>query len=132
MTGNRCRKSLQKYLNRLTHKQIRKACNSNARTNPTRATLRQVKQELKRISPDVKINTDQIRSVLEQEVLKREVVECEKADEARKRIARAANKAMRSKSKKNSDNEDASISVQKSPTEIAPLNASANSDAPPN
>jgi hypothetical protein len=98
----------------------------------TEPVLTIVKRELKRISPDVKIDTDQIRSVLEQEVLKREVVECEKADEARKRIARAANKALRSKSEKSSDNEDTSISVQKPPTEIAPLNASANSDAPLN
>jgi hypothetical protein len=59
-----------------------------------------IKRELRRLSPDVKINTDQIRCVLEQEVLKREVVEGDKADEARKRITRAANRELRSKSEK--------------------------------
>jgi hypothetical protein len=59
-----------------------------------------IKRELKRISSDVKIDTEQIRSVLEQEVLKREVVQCDKADEARKRITRAANKTLRKKAEK--------------------------------
>lgn len=48
-----------------------------------------IRRELRKISPDVKIDTDQIREVLVQEVLKREVVEGEKADEARRKIARA-------------------------------------------
>jgi hypothetical protein len=89
-----------------------------------------VKRELKRISPDVKIDTDQIRFVLEQEVLKREVVECEKADEARKRIARAANKAMRSKTEKSSADEN--ISVPKPESEVCPPSAVPISISPPN
>jgi predicted type IV restriction endonuclease len=48
-----------------------------------------IRRELRKISPDVKIDTEQIREVLVQEVLKREVVEGEKADEARRKIARA-------------------------------------------
>lgn len=56
-----------------------------------------IRRELRRLSPDVKIDVEQIRSVLEQEVLKREVVEGEKAEEAHKRIARANNRALRTK-----------------------------------
>ena len=58
-------------------------------------TLEVIRRELRRISPDIKITTDQIQSVLVNEVLKREVVEGEKADEARKVVNRAANKALR-------------------------------------
>src|SRR5581483_4831477 len=57
--------------------------------------LTMVKRELKRVSPDVKIDIEQIQAVLEQEVLKRDVVEGDKVNEARKRIARAASKAAR-------------------------------------
>jgi hypothetical protein len=54
-----------------------------------------VRRELRRVSPDVRIDVEQIRTVLVNEVLKREVMEGEKADEARKKINRAANKALR-------------------------------------
>lgn len=54
-----------------------------------------IRRELRRITPDIKITTEQIKSVLLNEVLKRDVVEGEKADEARKVVSRAANKALR-------------------------------------
>ena len=50
----------------------------------------------------MKIDSEQIRDVLIAEVIKREVVEGDKADEARKKITRAVNKALR-KSEKESD-----------------------------
>lgn len=56
-----------------------------------------IRRELRRISPDVKIDVQQIRDVLVNEVLKREVMEGDKALEARKRIARSANRALRSR-----------------------------------
>lgn len=59
-----------------------------------------VRRELRRFSPDVKINVEQIKSVLIQEVLKREVVEGEKADEARKKLSKASNRLLRAKSSK--------------------------------
>jgi hypothetical protein len=63
-------------------------------SNPVLEVLR---RELRRISPDVKIDREQIKSVLTNEVLKREVVESEKAEEARKKIARTAGKLLRTK-----------------------------------
>jgi len=57
--------------------------------------LQVLRRELRRLSPDVRIETDEIASVLTTEILKREVVEDERADEARKKITRAANKALR-------------------------------------
>jgi hypothetical protein len=65
--------------------------------------LEVVRRELRRVSPDVRIQTEQIRHVLSTEVLKREVMEGDKAEEARKKIARTANKALRAKAAKNED-----------------------------
>lgn len=59
-----------------------------------------LRRELRRLSPDVRIDTDQIKSVLTAEVIKREVIEGEKADEAKKKIARAASKALRASATK--------------------------------
>lgn len=61
----------------------------------TDAVIDVVRRELRRVSPDVRIDSDQIRDVLIKEVIKREVIEGEKADEARKKIMKAANKALR-------------------------------------
>jgi hypothetical protein len=62
--------------------------------------LEVVRRELRRLSPDVKIDLEQIRSALMLDVLKREVVEGEKADEARKKISRVARRILRAKSAK--------------------------------
>ena len=59
-----------------------------------------IRRELRRVSPDVKIEAEQIRSVLAAEVLKRDVMEGEKADEARKKITKSANNALRATSPK--------------------------------
>ena len=56
-----------------------------------------IRRELRRLSPDVKIDSEQIRTVLTQEVLKRDVLEGEKADGARRKVARAANRVLRAK-----------------------------------
>ena len=59
--------------------------------------LEVMRRELRRVSTDVKLDLEQIRSVLMQEVLKREVIEGEKADEAKKKISRAASRLLRAK-----------------------------------
>ncbi|HTD65582.1 MAG TPA: type I restriction enzyme HsdR N-terminal domain-containing protein, partial [Candidatus Limnocylindria bacterium] len=59
-----------------------------------------IRRELRRVSPDVRIEIDQIRHVLSSEVLKRDVMEGDKAEEATKKIARVANKALRAKAAK--------------------------------
>lgn len=68
----------------------------------TDAVLDVIRRELRRLSPDVRIDTMQIKDVLVNEVLKREVMEGDKADEARKKILRSANKALRVKPSKTS------------------------------
>jgi len=57
--------------------------------------LEVIRRELRRISPDVRIDIDQIKEVLMSEVIKREVIEGDKAEDARKKIAKAAAKALR-------------------------------------
>ncbi len=57
--------------------------------------LEVVRRELRRVSPGVKIEVTEIRKALMDEVLKREVVEGDKADEARRKISRAAGKPLR-------------------------------------
>jgi hypothetical protein len=63
----------------------------------TDAVVDVVRRELRRLSPDVRIESEQILSVLVNEVIKREVLEGDKAVDARKKIAKTANKALRSK-----------------------------------
>ena len=54
-----------------------------------------LRRELRRLSPEVKVDVADIKDVLVNEVLKREVMEGEKADEAKRKISRAASKALR-------------------------------------
>jgi predicted type IV restriction endonuclease len=58
-----------------------------------------IRRELRRLSPDVKIDRDELRSVLMLDVLKREVTEGDKAAEARKKIAKAQNRVLRTRAK---------------------------------
>lgn len=65
-----------------------------------------IRRELRRSSPDIRIDNDQIRDVLIAEVLKREVTEGEKAEEAQKKLAKTVAKAIKAKAKKQSQSED--------------------------
>jgi hypothetical protein len=60
--------------------------------------LEVIRRELRRVSPDVRIEVDQLKAVLANEVIKREVMEGDKAQEARKTIARTAAKTLRAAS----------------------------------
>jgi hypothetical protein len=61
-------------------------------TDPVLEVLR---RELRRISPGVKIDLEDLEKTLRLEVLKREVIEGEKAEAARRQVARAASRALR-------------------------------------
>lgn len=54
-----------------------------------------IRRELRRLSPDIRIEADEVEAVIVNEVLKRDVLEGEQAIEARKKLARAANKHLR-------------------------------------
>lgn len=67
--------------------------------------LEVIRRELKRVSPGVKVQLDEIRTALIEEVLKREVVDGEKATEARKKVQRALSKSLRTRQEKGSPDE---------------------------
>ncbi len=56
-----------------------------------------IRRELKRLSPDVRIDADEICTVLRDEVIKREVLEGDRATEAKRKVNKAANKALRAR-----------------------------------
>jgi hypothetical protein len=81
----------------------------------TDTVLDVIRRELRRVSPDVRIDSDQIKSVLVNEVIKREVLEGDKADEARKKVAKAANTALRTapvKPKATKDPDEAAVTTE--------------------
>ncbi len=54
-----------------------------------------IRRELKRLQEGIRINTDDIDRILVSEVLKREVIEDEKAQQAKKKITQLANKKIK-------------------------------------
>jgi hypothetical protein len=58
------------------------------------AVLETVRRELRRLS-DAKLEVGELRDALKQEVIKREVIEGDKADSARKKVTKAAGKMLR-------------------------------------
>jgi predicted type IV restriction endonuclease len=79
-------------------------------TDPVLATIR---RELRRVSPNAKIEADDIAGVLRNEVLKRDVLEGDQADAAQKRVTRAAKKALRET--KPNDESSATAPVEEKP-----------------
>lgn len=57
-----------------------------------------IRRELKRLSPDVRITPEEIEHALREEVIKREVLEGDRAVEAKRKLAKAASKSLRAKS----------------------------------
>ena len=64
------------------------------------SVLNTIKKELKQIYPDIKVTNDEIRTVLVSDVIKREILEGESADEAKKKIAKANKRKEKLKEKK--------------------------------
>jgi hypothetical protein len=60
------------------------------------AVLETVRRELRRLS-DVRLDIEQLRAALKQEVIKREVIEGDKADAARRKVTKSAAKMLRSR-----------------------------------
>ncbi len=57
--------------------------------------LKTIRAELRKLSPNVKIDIEQISAVVANEVIKREVLEGEKAEQARAKVIRTAKKLMK-------------------------------------
>ncbi|HSP15333.1 MAG TPA: type I restriction enzyme HsdR N-terminal domain-containing protein [Thermoanaerobaculia bacterium] len=81
-----------------------------------------IRRELRRLSPDVKITSDELKDTLTAQVLKREVIEGEKADQAKRKLARAASKTLRSRK------EDSSADATSDEPEVGALESSAEAE----
>jgi predicted type IV restriction endonuclease len=80
-----------------------------------------VRRELRKISPDVRIDNEQIKAVLVNEIVKREVMEGEKADEAHRKVARMNKRPAVKRAAKESPADDV---PSEEPLDISPLPAS--------
>jgi hypothetical protein len=66
----------------------------------TEPVLAVIRRELKRISPDVRIESEDLLRVLTEEVIKRDVLDGDRADEARRKLAKVAARLARAKIEK--------------------------------
>jgi predicted type IV restriction endonuclease len=81
-----------------------------------------VRRELKRLSPDVRIETEEIAHVITEEVIKREVLEGDRAAEAKRKVAKAASKPLRSRSEESADAAAAqTVATTGTPLSVPPL-----------
>ena len=74
-------------------------------------SLSVIRRELKKLSPKAKFQLDDIREVVAQEVIKREIIEGDKAKEALKEVAKANRKI--EKAKKRAKKQDPNTGIQK-------------------
>lgn len=79
-----------------------------------------MRRELRRLAPEVKTENEQLGKILEAEIIKREVLEGEKAEAAARRISRHLNKAKKAK---------AVAEGSTAPVEIPPTTTPASSPA---
>ncbi len=79
--------------------------------------LQVIRRELKRISRDIRIEAEDIEKVLGQEVIKREVIEGEKADSARKLVSKSAKRSLRNVEKEELAPPNAATAAAKEATE---------------
>ena len=83
-----------------------------------------IRRELRRVTPGLKVDVEEIQAALRNEVLKREVLDCDQAEAARKQVARAASKALReSKSAADGDGDTTADDVRVSPAGVAAATA---------
>jgi predicted type IV restriction endonuclease len=88
--------------------------------------LEVIRRELRRATPDVTIELEEIEAVLSAEVVKREVLDGEKAEEARKKIARAASRPLRKATKESTDASDAVAPINTAPPDATAKPPEAN------
>lgn len=91
--------------------------------------LKILRRELRRLSPGVNVESEDVKIALMKEVLKREVVEGEKADEARKRLQRALKKQMRATAARSSDAVETEPVEEKDDEEVTPPDMAVQDEA---
>lgn len=66
--------------------------------------LAQIRRELRRVAPGVRIEQSDVAAVLKQDVIKRDIIESDELKAANRRVNRASDKALRKRKKGSSDN----------------------------
>jgi hypothetical protein len=87
----------------------------------TEPVLAVIRRELKRVSPDVRIESEELMRVLTEEVIKRDVLDGDRADEARRKLAKVAARLARAKIEKDQ--------AEKAPEPAEPVAVPANANA---
>lgn len=72
----------------------------------TEPVLMTVRRELRRLFPDIKVDLEQVDDLLQNDILKREVIEGDKSKEAQQRVRKAIQKLARQAAKKSSTKEN--------------------------
>jgi hypothetical protein len=68
-----------------------------------------LRREIRRVAPEVKVTNEEISAALRSDVIKREVMEGDKADQAKRLVSRAAGRALRNKESKSAGAGAASV-----------------------
>ena len=80
--------------------------------------LETIRRELRRVSQGVKVELDEIKTLLLQDVLKREVVEGEPAEDARRKVQRTQGRALRARQTKPTSVEEETRSLEEELAEM--------------
>jgi hypothetical protein len=70
-----------------------------------------IRRELRRLTPGVRVDLEEIKAVLMQEVIKREVLEGDEAEDARRKVQRVLSRVLRAKQPKAGDEAEALTTV---------------------
>lgn len=84
----------------------------------TEPILDAIRKELRRVSPDAKIDIEQIKTVLINEVIKRDVLQDEKSIDASKKIAKTASRLLRNSIKAKTTNESDTPNLSESDQQL--------------
>jgi hypothetical protein len=77
--------------------------------------LELIRRELRRMSPDLRVEVEELRTTITQDVLKRDVVEGEQAEQARKKLSRAASRMLRIR-KQGEESDEAAAPAETAPS----------------
>jgi predicted type IV restriction endonuclease len=82
-----------------------------------------VRREMRRLSPDLRVEEDEVLSILQNEVLKREVIEGTKAQEAAQRVKRSSGRSLRKEKSEVDPSQQVSGGLQEQQAPSAPTKA---------
>lgn len=85
----------------------------------TESVINAIKKELKSIYPEIKVSNDEVVNVLTAGVVKREIIDGEESDEAKRKIARAVKKKEKVKIEKSSDTSPVATFLEESAASTA-------------